>query len=366
MTGKVLVLGATGVVGNAAARRFLADDGYDVVTVSRREPGLPDHPRLRHLPLDLRERGATTAALRETGPFTHVVYAALYEKPDLVAGWQDPEQIHTNEVMLANVLDGLSDGGAPLEHFSLLQGTKAYGYHVRPMRVPAKESQPRVEHDNFYWVQEDLLLSEARARHFPFTIFRPQFIFGSVLGAAMNLIPVLGCYAAIRRELGEPFSFPGGAPYVAEAVDSRLLASALHWAGTAPTAQNETFNITNGDVFDWRDIWPVLAESLGVTTGPDEPLSLAEWLPQQEGVWSQVVRRHRLRELSLSDIVGYSHVYADNAFGWAPGDARLESRTTPVLLSTVKLRQAGFADCIDTEAMFHHWFDRLRVDRIIP
>jgi len=366
VTEQVLVLGATGVVGNAAARRFLADDSYEVVTVSRRDPGLPEDPGLRHLSIDLRDRRATKAALREAGPFTRVVYAALYEKPDLVAGWQDPEQIQTNRSMLANVLDGLRDAGAPVQHFSLLQGTKAYGYHVRQMRLPAKESQPRVEHDNFYWAQEDLLLPAARAGSFPYTIFRPQFIFGSVLGAAMNLIPVLGCYAAIRRELGEPFSFPGGAAYVAEAVDSRLLASALHWAAIAPTAHNETFNITNGDVFDWRDIWPALAESLGVTIGPDDPLSLAEWLPRQEDVWRRVVHRHSLRPFSLGEIVGYSHVYADNAFGWAPEGAPLESRSTPVLLSTVKLRQAGFADCIDTEVMFRHWFDRLRVHRIIP
>jgi hypothetical protein len=44
----------------------------------------------------------------------------------------------------------------------------------------------------------------------------------------------------------------------------------------------------------------------------------------------------------------------------------LASRAEPVLLSTIKLRQAGFAECIDTERMFEHWFAQLRKNRIIP
>ena len=366
MTERVLVLGATGVVGRSAARRFLQDQRYEVVTFSRRHPGLPAGERVRQLSVDLTDAAATETALREAGPVSRVVYAALHEQPDLIAGWQDREQIDTNTAMLRNVLDGLRAVAAPVRHVSLLQGTKAYGFHVTKMRVPAKESQPRVEHENFYWTQEDLLLERAAADGFGWTIFRPQFIFGDAIGAAMNLIPVIGCYAAIRRELGQPFSFPGGAPYVAEAVDSRLLASALHWAADAATARNETFNITNGDVFDWRDLWPSFAETLGIDVGPDINMSLAKWFPQQEDVWRRLVRRYGLKEHTLSELIGYSHAYADNAFAWAPPGATVESRDNPVLLSTVKLRQAGFAECIDTELMFRHWLGQLRTDRIIP
>lgn len=366
MSERVLVLGATGVVGNAAARRFLEDDRYEVVTISRRRPSLPESTRLRHRSVDLRDRQATHVAIREAGPVTRVVYAALYEKPDLIAGWQDSEQIDTNRVMLVNVLDALRASKAPVGHVSLLQGTKAYGYHVTKMRIPAKESQPRVEHENFYWAQEDLLVPIAAQGNFSYTIFRPQFIFGAVLGAAMNLIPVIGCYAAIRHELGEPFSFPGGAPYVAEAVDSRLLAAALHWAADASAARDQTFNVTNGDVFEWRDLWSSFAGVLEVSPGLDQPLSLADWIPRQQNVWNRVVKRHGLQQHTLAEIVGFSHTYADNAFAWAPPGTELESRASPVLLSTVKLRQAGFNECIDTEDMFRYWFDRLRGDRIIP
>ena len=39
-------------------------------------------------------------------------------------------------------------------------------------------------------------------------------------------------------------------------------------------AANEAFNITNGDVFEWRNVWPGIAETLGVKAGPDTPMSV--------------------------------------------------------------------------------------------
>jgi hypothetical protein len=38
----------------------------------------------------------------------------------------------------------------------------------------------------------------------------------------------------------------------------------------------------------------------------------------------------------------------------------------PVIVSTIKLRQAGFADCIDTEQMFRDWIAILQKQRVLP
>jgi len=38
----------------------------------------------------------------------------------------------------------------------------------------------------------------------------------------------------------------------------------------------------------------------------------------------------------------------------------------PALVSTIKLRQAGFSDCIDTEDMFRELFAQLVAKRILP
>ena len=47
----------------------------------------------------------------------------------------------------------------------------------------------------------------APARGAAWTIFRPQFVFGLSTGAAMNLIPIIGLYGAIRKHRGESFAF---------------------------------------------------------------------------------------------------------------------------------------------------------------
>ncbi|MFD1714812.1 NAD-dependent epimerase/dehydratase family protein [Amnibacterium flavum] len=361
---RILVLGASGTVGSAAARRFLDDDGYEVVAVSRRLPDYAPHDRLRHVAVDLTDADAVVEALGSVGPITHVAYAALFEKPSLISGWTDPEQRITNGLMFENVLAGIA--GSPVEHVSLLQGTKAYGYHVGRMPVPAKESQPRVEHPNFYWLQEDALTAAATERGFGYTIWRPQAIFGDRIGVAMNMVPVIGAYAAIRAELGEPFSFTGGHRYPVEAVDARLIGSAMHWAAEAPAARDQTFNITNGDVIAWADIWPAFAGMLDVETGPDERMSLAEWLPQHADVWDRVVERHGLRPNTLAQLLGYSHEFADDMLAWTPDGSIHEARSVPLFLSTIKLRQAGFTEVIDTEEMFADLFGSLRARKILP
>jgi hypothetical protein len=48
---------------------------------------------------------------------------------------------------------------------------------------------------------------------------------------------------------------------VAQSHDLDLLARAIAWAGEAASARNEIFNITNGDVFVWENIWPAIAAS---------------------------------------------------------------------------------------------------------
>jgi nucleoside-diphosphate-sugar epimerase len=358
----VLIAGATGVVGHAAMHEFAALPDIDLVVVSRRTPDLPAAPRARitHLALDLTDADACRAQLAGIGPVTQLVYGALYEKPGLVAGWRDPEQMSTNLAMLRNLLDPLAARGG-LRHASILQGTKAYGVHLHPVPVPARENQPRDLHDNFYWLQEDHLRAQAAQHGFDFTIWRPQLIFGDVVGVAMNLMPVIGVYAALCRQQGLPFAYPGGQTNLLEAVDARLLARALRWAGDAPAARGQTFNITNGDVFAWRNVWPAIADALGVTPGDDERRSLAQWLPSQADAWQKLVVQHGLRNQPMPALLGESHHYADFCFGYYA-----RSTPPPVLVSTIKLRQAGFGDCIDTEQMFRDGFARLQQMKVLP
>ena len=360
MTGTVLVAGASGLVGAAAVDAF-SRAGYEVIAVSRRTPEVDEGTRFTHLPLDLQDAAACAAAAPELAGVTHVVYAAVYEKPGLVQGWQERDQMDTNLAMLRNLMEPLRAGATGLRHVSLLQGTKAYGAHVHPIPVPARERFPRDPHENFYWLHEDLIRESSAEDGWTFTIWRPQLIVGPNHGVVMNLPPIIGAYAAIRREEGLPFSFPGGASWVWEAVDTRLIADAMVWAADSPNAAGETFNLTNGEVFEFRTLWPAFAEELGIDVGPDDPLSIAQYLPAKSDVWDRIVSKHGLRPIKMSELVGESHHYADVCFAYGA-----ESSPPPTFLSTVKIKQAGFCGTYDTEESFRHWFRVLIERKVLP
>jgi hypothetical protein len=146
-----------------------------------------------------------------------------------------------------------------------------------------------------------------------------------------------------------------------EAVDTRLAADALLWSATAPVAAGETFNLTNGEVFDWRTIWPAMARTLGVDTGPDRPASTAQLLPKRAATWDALVDRHGLRRLSMAELLGESHHYADVCFAYGAAEP-----LSPVFVSTVKVKHAGFTATCDTEASFCHWLQVLIHRNVLP
>ena len=354
----VLVVGASGVVGRSAAEAFAASGRYRTVMLSRRPPD----PAVAapHLAVDLADARALDAALAGQPPVSHVVYAALQERPDLVAGWRAGQQIADNRSLFAGLLDALHRHAPQLRHVSLLQGTKAYGAHVRRMRIPGREDGPRDPHANFYWEQEDLLRERAARDGWSWTILRPQVVCGLAVGSPMNVTLALAVLGALARAAGRPLAFPGSRRMLTEATDAALLGRALVWAADSPAAAGRTFNVTNGDPLHWFDLWPALADALGLAPGPAEPARLADTMPVQADAWAAIVRRHGLRPYPLDRLVGASWQYLDFVLGNG-----LE-QPPPTLVSTIRIRQAGFADCIDTEAMFRRQFTELAAAGLVP
>ena len=99
--------------------------GWDVVGTSRRKPELPSGRDIECLLVDLHDEAAARAAFEKLTDITHIAYMAIYEKPELVAGWSDRHQIGTNNAMLRNVVERIVRSASDLKHVSLLQGTKA-------------------------------------------------------------------------------------------------------------------------------------------------------------------------------------------------------------------------------------------------
>ena len=358
--GVVLVAGATGLVGEAAMDAFAAA-GRQVVATSRRTPD-PMPAGVRHIAVDLTDAEACRAAFGGLTDVTHVVYAALFEKPGLIAGWREADQMETNLSMLQNLMEPLAATAKGLQHVTLLQGTKAYGAHLKQPPIPARERAPRDDHANFYWLQEDYLRAKAAERGFATTIFRPQIIVGAAWGAAMNPLLAIGAWAALRREQGlNALPYPGGVAHVMELVDPRLLGEAFVWAAEAPAAANQTFNITNGDVYAWPEVWPVIADALGMESGPDEPTRIAPILAESADAWARLAAKHGLRDIPLPALLGESHHYADALM--RPG---VDAIALPILVSTIKLRQASFAGCYDSEDTLRHWLGVMAERRLLP
>lgn len=357
----VLVVGASGVVGQAVLRHFASLEGWRAIGASRRPPF--DAGGAEHIALDLTDREACARTLGGLSGITHLVFAAVYEKPGLIQGWTDREQMRINLEMLQNVVEPLEGDGHALRHVTVFQGGKAYGIHIDPhIAVPAKESWPRHPHENFYWLQEDYLRERQPRSNWHWTVFRPRLVFGDALGSNMNPVPALAVYAALRKEAGLPLAFPGGPPRIYQATDSDLIGRACAWAAGSDRSHDEIFNLANGDEFVWHNVWPVIADAFGMEIGEPEPASLAQTLPPREAEWAALVDRHGLQSpRSLAAFVGQGFTYADFQFNFG--------KTGPMpasIVSTIKIRQAGFADCVDTEAMLRKWIRRYQDLRWIP
>jgi nucleoside-diphosphate-sugar epimerase len=357
---KVVIAGATGLVGNAALRHFGRTGDCDVVALSRRKPR--ELHGARHVQVDLTDAAQCTQTASELQGATHLVYAALYEAPNLIDGWRDPNQIRTNDLMLRNLMAALEPVAPQLRHVALLQGTKAYGVHVRPLNVPAREGRSEMyEQPNFYWAQENFLRELQQGKAWHWSILRPVLIVGEAMGGAMDLIPPLGVYAALLREQGGPLHYPGGAARVSQAVDVDLLARAIAWSGEAGAACNEAFNVTNGDVFVWENVWPAIADALEMKPGSAVSLSLTQEYPKWIAPWDDLRRRYNLVSPALEEFVGLSFQYADYSMRYGqtqPGP--------PSIVSTVKINQAGFTEMMDTEVMFRKWLTHARASRLLP
>lgn len=357
----VLIVGASGFVGSAVLRR-LRDSRCGVVALSRRRPHQLGS-RQTHQAVDLLDPLACRRAAASWGAITHVVYAAVNETPgDLVASWTDPLHAERNGRMFDNLLDALLSVASGLRHITVVHGTKAYASHRPEQRpiVPLRESLPRPPHDDFYFRQEDSLTGRQHGTSWHWTVLRAPMIAGGSRDSNLNALLALAVFASLRKDAGRglPFTGAGSNLGVMEMVDVDLLARAAEWTLKAEKARNEVFNVANGDVYVWPDLMPTIADAIGLPTDPPEPLSLVAAIAAEADRWAALVRRHELdAPTDWRELLGESAALADFALG---------NCSQSVLTSTIKIRQAGFNDCIDTRQSVVRWIERWRTEKLLP
>jgi len=340
--------------------------GLNLATLLADQPdwqvyGLARNPKpgkgVQAVAADLLKPDALRDAIAGIEP-THVFLTTWMRQPT------EAENIKVNAAMVRNVLDALSSA-ASVQHVALVTGLKHYlgpfenyGKGKLPA-TPFREEQGRLEVANFYYAQEDEVFAAAQRDGFTWSVHRPHTIIGYALGNAMNMGVTLATYATICRETGLPFLFPGSGVQwngLTDMTDARLLARHLQWASTTPAAQNEAFNVVNGDVFRWSWMWQQIARWFDIEPaafpGKGTPLELQ--LADAAPVWAEIARRHNLAEPDLKVLASAWHTDADLG------------RPIEVLTDMSKSRKLGFLDYQATDESFFDLFAKLREQRIIP
>ena len=351
---QALVIGSTGITGQSVSRQ-LAAAGWTTFGLSR--SGAVTVDGVTSIRADLQEPAALTVALAEVSPELLVVTAWARQATEA-------KNIRVNAGAVRNVLAAL-EGGGTLRHVALLTGLKhylgpfeAYGKAVMA-ETPFHEDEPRLDYPNFYYAQEDELFASAGRNGFTWSVHRAHTVFGYATGNAMNMALTLSVYAAICRELGQPFVYPGSQQQwdgLTDITDADLLGEQMIWASTSPAGENEPFNIANGDVFRWRWMWPRLAAYFGLDwEGYDgAPRPLEPRMTNAPELWQSIARKHGLVESDVTKLASWWHTDGDLG------------RTIECLTDMTKSRKAGFLGFRDTTDSFIDKAERYRAARIIP
>lgn len=353
MSPTVLVVGVTGIAGFNTAQA-MASAGWRVLGLSRSHRY--DIPGVEQLRGDVLDPESLDRALRGQ-EFSHVVFTTWSRQET------EAENRRVNSAMLANLL-AAAGRATKLEHVALVTGLKHYlgpfdAYGSAPADTPFRESQERLPIENFYYDQEDVLFAEAEQQGFSWSVHRPHTLIGFALGNVMNMGVTLAVYGAICRATGEPFVFPGSQQQlngITDLTDARLLGRHVLWSSTEPRARNQAFNTVNGEVFRWRQLWPQVADALGVPAAeyPGHPQPLEDRMGHADEVWAGLVEKHDLAPYKASELASWWHTDADLG------------REMETFADMTKSRSLGFLDHQSTIASFTDLFQQLRDARIIP
>ena len=344
-----LVVGARGVIGGNLVRHLQDLDGWRVIGLSRR--GGESAGTVRQVSVDLLDAAAVRRALADLTEVTHLFYTAYQDRPTFT------ELVEPNQRMLVNALRAIEPAAPGLRHVQLMQGYKVYGAHLGPFKTPAREDDPPHMPPEFNVEQQAFLEAAQQGKAWTWSALRPSVVCGFALGIPMNLAMVIAAYATISRHLGIPLRFPGkpGAyRSLIEMTDARLLAQAMVWAATDPRAANQAYNVNNGDLFRWEEMWPKLASYFGVPVAPGLPVSLTTVMADKEPVWAEIIARHGLAPTAYRDVSSWA--FGDAVFSW----------DYDLIADGSKIRRHGFHEYVDTTEMFTRIFDDLRARKIIP
>ena len=348
MAKTALIAGASGLIGRRIAEHLVATGGWNVVGLAR---SARTSPGMRWIAVELKDSEDCKRKLGALNDVTHIFYAARYDHPEGI-----PESVEINTAMLVNLVNAV-EPVAKLAHVHAVHGSKYYGTQLGPVPVPLTEESPRANNRNFYFEQEDFLRAQSRGKNWGYSTSRPHSFCDPAIDYARSAGMVIAVYAAVQRELGLPLDFPGteaSFKVPSQFTDTALLARSLAWMAEEPRCANQSFNVINGDYPRWIDLWPGIAKGFGMQAGVPRNLKLTAHMADKGAVWQNIVKKHGLRPTQLESIAL-----------WPYGDYLLRPEWEIRSLMD-NARALGFAETLDTGAMFAQHFAHYRAEKIIP
>lgn len=378
MTKVAFITGGNGITGSAILQYLVehtdASEWSEFIVTSRSPfKTVVSDPRIKFVALDFSQDVPTLADKMRAacGNVTHAYFSSYVHKDDF-------SELNTaNEKLFSNFLDALIETAPKLQNCTLQTGGKHYNVHLMPVPSPAREEDPRLDSPigNFYFPQEDHLIARQKDQSWTWNVIRPEAIIGATSKPnGMNEALTIVLYMLVCRELGVEAKMPTNQRYwegTDDVSDARLIAQLTIWASTGGKhTGNQAFNVTNGDYFCWRYMWPRIAGYVGAEASsspraftksyPKEgelqlELSLDEWAKDKREVWDRICERAGVPEAKATWDSGT----------WAFQDWVFQ-RTWSATLSMSKARRFGFTGYVDSYQSFTDAIDMFVERKQIP
>lgn len=206
----------------------------------------------------------------------YIFFAAYLAQDKEEDAWE------VNGRMLSNFLSALEKTGAVSEvkRIILVCGCKQYGVHLGMPKQPMTEDLPWLTDTskwppNFYYNQQNILHDFCTKYNKEWVATYPNDVIGFAMGNFMNLSSAIALYTLVSKELSgnEGLTFPGSPAFYTKFdsfTSSKLHAEFCAWAALEPRAANQAFNVVNGDVESWQNLWPKVVEYFGGSVKPDQ------------------------------------------------------------------------------------------------
>lgn len=370
------ITGANGISGSALLEYLVkstTSEEWDSIIVTSRSPFKTNvsDPRIKFIALDFTQDVPTLVSQMKDicAPVTHAYFCSYVHKDDF------GELNTANAALFENFLDSLVQVAKGLQNVTLQTGGKYYQVHLMPVPSPAREEDPRRQGpiDNFYFPQEDKLATAQHGKTWSWNVIRPEAIIGSnPKPNGMNEALTIALYFLICRELGVDAPMPTNQRYWEGTDDvsyAPLIADLTIYVSTNSHCKNQAFNVTNGDYFSWRYMWPRLAAYFGAKASSVQKFVMS---PPKEGdlqldhsflEWSQDKRKVWDEFCEIKNLPGAKATFD---FGtWAFQDWVFQ-RTWSATLSMSKARRFGWNGYVDSYQSFIDTFETFKKHGLIP